>query len=82
MHPLAQDLSGLSDDEVHKKFNELQKKFQQAYKFGPQAIIPQIQMMMEHFQNEIQRRNQKQMEEMMKKAEEGGRGFKKIIDIQ
>lgn len=81
MHPLAQDLTPLSDDEVHKKFGELQKRYQQAYRFGPQSIIPQIQMMMEHYQSEIQRRNQKQMDEMMKKAEEGGKGLKGIIDI-
>jgi len=82
MNPLAPDLSKLTDDEVHKKFGELQKRFNQAYMSGPAGIIPQIQMMMEHYQFEIQRRNQKHMEEIMKKSEEKGKGFKNIIDIQ
>lgn len=82
MHPLAQDLSSLTDDELHKKFGELQKKYQQAYRFGPQELVPQIMMIMDHFQTEIQRRNQKQMEEMVKKSEENGKGFKDIIDIK
>lgn len=81
MHPLSNDLSGLSDDELHKKFGELQKKFTQAYQFGPQAIIPQLQMVMEDYQAEINRRNQKQMDELMKRAESKTGGFKGIIDI-
>jgi hypothetical protein len=80
MHPLAPELSSLSDDEVQKKLSDLQKRFQQAYRFGPQTLVPQIQMMIEHYQAEVQRRNRKQMEDFLKKAE--GKGFKNIIDIQ
>ena len=43
--------------------------------------MPQIQMMMEHYQAEIDVRNRKQIEDMNKRAEEGGKGFKGIIDI-
>jgi hypothetical protein len=78
MHPLGTDLSSLSDDELHKKYGELQKRFGQAYRFGPQSIIPQIQMLMQDYQYEIGIRNQKQMEELSKNT---GKGPKGIIDI-
>jgi hypothetical protein len=77
MHPLGSNLSDLSDDELHKKFGELQKRFGQAYRFGPQSIIPQIQMLMQDYQYEINLRNQKQLDELNKNS----KGPKGIIDI-
>ena len=81
MHPLGQDLSKLKDDELQTKYGDLVKKFNQAYRFGPQEIIPQLQMFMEDYQAEINRRNQQQMDDMMKKTNKDGKGFKGIIDI-
>ena len=78
MHPLGPDLTGLSDDELHTKYSELQKRFGQAYRFGPQSIIPQLQMLMQDYQAEISLRNQKQLEELSKNT---GKGPKGIIDI-
>jgi hypothetical protein len=77
MHPLGPDLTGLSDDELHTKYSELQKRFGQAYRFGPQSIIPQLQMLMQDYQMEISLRNQKQLEELNKNS----KGPKGIIDI-
>jgi hypothetical protein len=77
MHPLGTDLSNLSDDELHKKYGELQKRFGQAYRFGPQGIIPQLQMLMQDYQYEINLRNQKQLDELNKNS----KGPKGIIDI-
>ena len=77
MHPLGPDLTGLSDDELHTKYSELQKRFGQAYRFGPQGIIPQLQMLMQDYQMEISLRNQKQLEELNKNS----KGPKGIIDI-
>jgi len=77
MHPLGPDLTGLSDDELHKKYGELQKRFTQAYRTGPQSIIPQLQMLMQDYQMEIGLRNQKQMAELDKNS----KGPKGIIDI-
>lgn len=79
MHPLAPDISKLSMEELLLKHNELTKRLQQAYRSGPFQVIPQIQMMMEHYQSEIGERNRKQMEEMTRKSQEGG--YKGIIDI-
>lgn len=81
MHPLAPSLHELSMDELTTKYSELQKRMNQAYRFGPASIIPQIQMMMEHYQAELSERNRKQLEEMNKKANDSGKGYKGIVDI-
>jgi hypothetical protein len=77
MHPLGPDLTGLTDDELHKKYGELQKRYGQAYRFGPQGLIPQLQMLMQDYQAEISLRNQKHLEDLNKSS----KGPKGIIDI-
>jgi hypothetical protein len=81
MHPLAPDLSTISDDELAKKYNDLNKRLGQAYRSGPSQIIPQIQMLMQDYQYELGRRQQKLMKEMEERADKNGKGFKGIIDI-
>ena len=78
MHPLSTDLSQLSDADLHKKQGELVKKLTQAYRIGPAGIIYQLQMILEDYNMEIQRRNQKILDDMAKK----NKGFDGIIDIQ
>jgi len=78
MHPLVPDLSGLSTEELHKKYNELIQKLNQAYKFGPSGAIPQMQMILENYRYEMDVRNRKIMEEMEAKNDK----FKGIIDIK
>lgn len=81
MHPLGTDLTKFSDDELNKKYGELQKRITQCYKFGPMDLVPQLQMLIDDYQFEIQARNRKLMDEMAKKAEAKGKGFNGIIDI-
>jgi len=78
MHPLVPDLSGLSTEELHKKYNELLQKLNQAYKFGSGGAIPQMQMILENYRYEMDVRNRKLLEEMEAKNDK----FKGIIDIQ
>ena len=78
MHPLVQDLSNLSTEELHKKYNELLQKFNQAHRFGPVSVIPQMQMILENYRHEMDVRNRKLIEEMEAKNDK----FKGIIDIQ
>ena len=78
MHPLVSDLSNLSTEELHKKYNELLQKFNQAHRFGPVSVIPQMQMILENYRYEMDVRNRKLMEEMEAKNDK----FKGIIDIQ
>lgn len=78
MHPLVSDLSGLSNEDLHKKYNELMSKMNQAYRFGPTSIIPQMQMIIENYKVEMDNRNRKTLEEMEAKNDK----FKGIIDIK
>jgi hypothetical protein len=87
MHPLINNLTNLSDDELHKKLSELNKRFVQAYRIGPAQIIPQLQMLIEDYNSEVGRRNAVKMKEMQDKFDKAsskgdGNGLKGIIDIQ
>ena len=77
MHPLGSNLSGLSTDELHTKYSELQKRYMQAYRFGPTSVIPQLSMLIEDYNYEISLRNQRQLEELNKNS----KGHKGMIDI-
>lgn len=78
MHPLVPDLAGLSNEDLHKKYNELVQKLNQAHRFGPTSAIPQMQMIIENYKYEMDARNRKIMQEMEEKNDK----FKGIIDIQ
>jgi hypothetical protein len=78
MHPLAPNLTELSDVELHKKHGELVQRLTQAYRIGPYNIIGQLQMLLEDYNVEIQRRNQKHYEEILQKS----KNKTGIIDIK
>lgn len=78
MHPLAPDLSGMKDDELQRKCAELSNKLNMAYRFGQADLVGQIQMMLAEFNGEMQRRQQKMLEEMLSRDNK----FKDIIDIK
>ena len=87
MHPLLSDLKGLTDDELQSKMSDLNKRFMQAYRFGPAQAVPQLQMLIEDYRAEVERRNAEKMKELQEKFDktmnkEGGKGIKGIIDIQ
>lgn len=77
MHPLAPDLSNLSDDELHKKRGDLQQKIMFAYRMGQGGMVGQIQLLIADYDAEIQRRNQKLLDEMSK----NNPSFRDKIDI-
>ncbi len=68
MHPLTNDLSKLTDDELHKKREELQKRLTFAYRMGHSQMVNQLQMISEDYNAEVIRRNQKMMDEINKKS--------------
>jgi len=80
MHPLQINLTELSDEEFHKKRNELLKRLNISYTMGMSDAVYQIQMMLEDYQSELQRRNMEQMEKLAAKS--NNPQFKNIIDIQ
>lgn len=77
-HPLAPDITGLKDEEIYEKINELSRKMSAATRVGSGEAIRQMQMIMNHYQSELQTRNRKKMEEMQAKNPQ----FKNIIDIK
>lgn len=78
MHPLVSDLSSLSNEELHKKYNDLMQRYNQAFRTGPTSVIPQMQMILENYRYEMDNRNRKTLEEMEAKSDK----FKGIIDIK
>jgi hypothetical protein len=78
MHPLAPNLTGLSDDELHKKRAELQNRMTFAYRMGQGEIIGQIQLLLGDYDMEIQKRNQKMLDDMNR----NNPNFKDKIDIK
>lgn len=78
MHPLTPDLTGLTDAELQKKHAELVQKLTQSYRYGNAALVGQIQMVIEDYNAELQRRQQKLLDDMMAKDDK----FSGIIDIK
>lgn len=77
-HPLTPNLSSLSLDEVQKKISDLNQRLSSAYRMNRNDIVQQIYLLLEDYNNELQERNRKQLEEMQK----NNKNFKDIIDIQ
>lgn len=69
MHPLAPDLSKLSDEELHTKRSELQTRMSSAYRMGSADMVGQLQLLLQDYAMEVERRNQK----MLNDAQKSGR---------
>lgn len=78
MHPLIEDVSQLKDEELHKKIYELTTKLTQAYRMGNYALAGQCHMLLEEYNSESIRRNQKKLNEILEKNDK----FNGIIDIK
>lgn len=77
MHPLAPNLSNLTDDDLHGKRAELQNRMMFAYRMGHGDMIGQIQLLLNDYDMEIQKRNQKMLDDMNK----NGKNFADKINI-
>jgi hypothetical protein len=78
MHPLAPNLTEMSDVELQKKHSELVTRLTHAYRYGQTQMVQQLQMIMEDYQSEITRRQQKVLNDMLNKNDK----FSGIIDIK
>ena len=65
-------------EDLQNKHGDLLKRMTFAYKMGRPELIQQLQMLMNDYQQEIQTRNQKALEEM----EKNSKNFKNFIDIK
>lgn len=78
LHPLAQDLSSLTTDELNAKYNELNKKYILASRSGSGQVLAQMQMLLEGYREELGRRHQRMLDDVANKNS----NFKNIIDIK
>ena len=63
MHPLVSDLSGLKDQEIHNKINDLTKKYFMTHNPDVQRQIANV---LDELRIELQDRNRRLIEEQMK----------------
>ena len=71
MHPLTQDLSKLTDDELYTKRSELQNKLGFAYRMGNSDLVHQLNLVIGDFMLEIETRNKKMLEDAQKSGRLG-----------
>lgn len=76
MHPLTPDLSDLTMEDLQTKYSDLSKKFLQAQRSGNGNLMHQINLVINDYRQEINKRNQKLLDEANKNI-----NFKNIIDI-
>lgn len=81
MHPLAPDLEKLSDEELHTKRGELQSKLNFAYNIGNFDLINQLQLLLQDYAMEVERRNQKLMQDAQKSGRLGNPGDDTAKDL-
>jgi hypothetical protein len=74
-HPLLEQLSGLTLEEIQSKISDLNKKLAFAYQTGNQPVINQLQLIMGSYQEAYR----KKMDELMPKGD--GDKYSNKIDI-
>jgi|TARA_B100001094_G_scaffold332037_1_gene402478 hypothetical protein len=80
-HPLTPDLSQLSDSDLMKKQTELQKRMIYGHQTGNSNMIGQLELMLNDYRAESQRRDYKRYEEANENAESKGKNWDDLIDI-
>lgn len=80
MHPLVTNLQALSDDELFTKINDLTGRMHKAYRFGYSDAVQQLQMILEEYNWESRRRQEKAMQELEELTRKNG-DFKDFINI-
>jgi len=74
-HPLLEQLSGLTLEEIQSKISDLNKKLAFAYQTGNQPVINQLQLIMGSYQEAYRNK----MDELMPKGD--GDKYSNKIDI-
>jgi hypothetical protein len=77
MHPLTPDLTNIPDDELHKKIGELYNRLVFAGRTGNPDLAQQVQLVLDDYNTEVQRRNQKILDDSAK----NGKDLTDKIDI-
>lgn len=80
-HPLTPELQNLSDSDLSKKISDLNKRVVYGYQMGNNHLIQQVQMMLEDYMIEQQRRDQERFDKANESAKNNGKNWDDIIDI-
>jgi hypothetical protein len=72
MHPLTNDLSKLTEDELYTKRSELQNKLGFAYRMGNSDLVHQLNLVIGDYMLEIETRNKKMLDDAQKSGRLGG----------
>ena len=81
MHPLAPDLEKLTDEELHTKRGELQNRIGMAYRMGSADMVNQLQLLLQDYAMEVERRNQKMLDDAQKSGRLGKSGDDTAKDL-
>ena len=68
MHPLLNNITGLTDDDLNSKRAEIYQKIAWAYRMGHSSMVGQLQMIADDYNFELARRNQKLMDDMQARS--------------
>ena len=71
MHPLTNDLSKLSEEELQSKRSDLNTRLSFAYRMGHGDMVNQLQLILGDYAMEVERRNQKMLEQAQKSGRLG-----------
>jgi hypothetical protein len=66
MHPLTQDLSKLTDEELYSKRSELQNRLGFAYRSGNADMVNQLNLIIGDYAMEVETRNRKMLDDAQK----------------
>ena len=71
MHPLTNDLSKLTDEELHSKRSDLQTRLGFAYRIGNGDMVNQLQLILGDYAMEVEIRNQRMLDQAQKSGRLG-----------
>jgi hypothetical protein len=77
MHPLTPSLTGLSDQELDKKIQDLTQRYHQSLRFSP-SISHQIVLLLDSYNSEQQART---LAKRKKAAENGDKDLNDLIKV-
>ena len=80
-HPLTPNLQDMTDADLAKKIQDLNKRVVYGYQMANPHLLNQIRMMLEDYNEEQRRRDRKRYEAAMESANESGKNWDDIIDI-
>jgi len=79
-HPLTPNVQKLTDSELTKKINELNKRLVWAHTSGHGHVVNQIHMMLDDYKAEQQRREHERWEKQNNK-DNNGKDWDSLIDV-